>query len=184
MRNNHFIFPGSSSDHNIQSIPEASNPFSFGMPDMNSHWSSSVSMANVNHSFGSGGTPPPYVPFVFGGGHIPQPIPMVRGWNIPSSKPNPSFNAPGWSAQMGGQFTSYIPFVIPSSSTSIPTNNFIMANITLTSSVSSGGAQFYSMGNPQHKVPSSGGNIYNSYHVAFSSKAASIGMVPLQPFMN
>jgi hypothetical protein len=34
------------------------------------------------------------------------------------------------------------------------------------------------MGNPQHGVPSSGGNVYNPYH------DASMGMVPLQPFMN
>jgi hypothetical protein len=64
-----------------------------------------------------------------------------------------------------------------------------MENLPLTSGVSSGGSQFYGMGNPQHEVPSSGGNIYNPhmnnpYHVTFSSQAASAGMVPLQPFMN
>jgi hypothetical protein len=63
-----------------------------------------------------------------------------------------------------------------------------MGNLPLTSSVSLGGIQFYGMGNPQHKVPSFGGNIHphmsNPYHVAFSSQATSSGMVPLQPFMN
>jgi hypothetical protein len=115
MRTNPFVFPGGSPDHSTQSMPWASNPFSFGMPDMTSHLSSSVSMANVNPSFGSGGTTPPYVPFSFGGGHIPQVTPTVGGWNPPSSGPNPSFNAPGWSAQMGGQFTSYIcpSFLLP-----------------------------------------------------------------------
>jgi hypothetical protein len=53
-----------------------------------------------------------------------------------------------------------------------------MENPPLSSGVSSGGSQFYGMGNPQHRVPSSGGNIYNPYHVT------SMGMVPLQPFMN
>jgi hypothetical protein len=95
-------------NHSTQSMPWASNPFSFGMPDMTSHLSSSVSMSHVNPSFGSGGTTPPYTPFLFGGGHIPQPTPMVGGWNPPSSGPNPSYNFPGWSAQMGGPSTSYI----------------------------------------------------------------------------
>jgi len=34
------------------------------------------------------------------------------------------------------------------------------------------------MGNPQPRAPSTGGNVYNPYHVAF------VGMVPIQPFMN
>jgi hypothetical protein len=117
-------------------------------------------------------------------GHILQTNPMVGGWNPTSSGPNPSFNALGWNAQMGGQFTSYIPFVIPSSSTPIPKNDFIMVNLPFTFVVSSGGILFYSMGNPQYEVCSSGGNIYNSYYVTFSSQATSPGMVPLQPFMN
>jgi hypothetical protein len=114
---------------------------------------------------------------------------MVGGWNLPSFEPNPSFNDPGWSAQMGGQFTSYISSIIPSSSIVIPKNYFIMVNVPLTSSDSSGGIQFYSMGNPQHRFPSSRGNIYNPhmnnpYHVTFSLQVASAGMVTLQPFMN
>jgi hypothetical protein len=89
------------SSHDSQSIPSTSNPFSFGMPDMTSQLSSSISTTNVNPSFGSGGTTPPYVPFSFGGGHIPQVNPTVGGWNPLSSRPNPSFNALGWSAQPG-----------------------------------------------------------------------------------
>jgi hypothetical protein len=58
----------------------------------------------------------------------------------------------------------------------------------MSSSVSSRGSQFYSMGNPLHKVPLSGGNIYphlsNSFHVTFSSQAYSSVMIPLQPFTN
>jgi hypothetical protein len=58
--------------HDSWPIPPASNPFSFGMPEMTSQISFFVSMANVNPSFGSGGMIPPYVSFSFGGGHIPQ----------------------------------------------------------------------------------------------------------------
>ena len=49
-----------------QSIPSASNPFSFGMPDMMLQISSFASTTNVNPSFGSGGMTPPYGTFSFG----------------------------------------------------------------------------------------------------------------------
>jgi hypothetical protein len=78
------------SSHDSQSIPLASNPFYFGIPNMMLQLSSFVSMANVNPSFGSGGMTPPYVPFLFGGGHIPQANPTVGGWNPLSSRPNPT----------------------------------------------------------------------------------------------
>jgi hypothetical protein len=53
-----------------------------------------------------------------------------------------------------------------------------MDNTPLCSGVPYGGSQFHSMGNPQHRVPLAGGNVYNPHHVT------SIGMVPIQPFMN
>jgi hypothetical protein len=113
---------------------------------------------------------------------------MVGGWNPPSSGPNPSFTFPGSSAQMGGPSTYYIPSIYPSSTMPVPTNTFLMEDLLLSSGVSSRGSQFYSMGNPLHGVPSSGGNIYphlsNPCHVAFSSQAISSVMMPLQPFMN
>jgi len=102
MRTNPFVFLGDSLNHNTHSIPWASNPFSLCMTNMTSHLSSSISMSNVNPSFESWGTMPPYTPFSFHGGHIPQPIRMIEGWNPPSSRPNPSFNFPWWTAQMGG----------------------------------------------------------------------------------
>jgi hypothetical protein len=126
--------------HDSQSIPSASIPFSFGISHMTSQLSSFVSTTNVNPSFGSRGTMPPYFYFSFGGFHIPQVNPIVGGWNPPSSEPSPSFNAPGWSAQMGGQFTSYISSFIPSSSTSILMNAFIMVNPPLSSGVPSRGS--------------------------------------------
>ena len=69
----------------------------------------------------------------------------------------------------------------------VPMNNFSMEDLCLPSSVSSRGNYFYSMGKPPHKVPSSGGNIYPHmsipFHVSFSSQAASLVSMPLQPFM-
>jgi hypothetical protein len=81
---NTFVFPSGTSNHDTQPIPWASNPFSFGMSDMSSHFLSFVSSSYVNHSFGSGGMIPPFSPFLFFGGHIPQPTLMVGGWNPPS----------------------------------------------------------------------------------------------------
>jgi hypothetical protein len=115
---------------------------------MSSHLSSSVSSSYVNPSFGLGGMLPPYSPFSVGEICIPQLNPMVGGWNPPSSGPNPSFIFLGSSAHRGGSFTSYIPSIYPSSVVPIPTNMFLMENLPMFSGVSSGGIQFYSMGNP------------------------------------
>jgi hypothetical protein len=71
-----------------------------GVDNILSQLPSFVSTANVNPSFGSGVTTPPYVPFSFGVGHIPQANPTVGDWTLLSSGPNPSFNALGWSAQL------------------------------------------------------------------------------------
>jgi hypothetical protein len=154
---------------------------------MNSHLSSFVSSSHVNPSFGSGGMTPPYTPFSFGGGNIPQPTPMVGGWNHPSSRPNLSYTFPGSIAQIGRLSTSYISFVYPYSTMHVPKNAFLMENLPLTFGVSSRGSHFYSMRNPFHGVPSSTRNIYphtsNPYHDSFSSQESSSVMIPLQPFM-
>jgi hypothetical protein len=185
---NPFVLPSSMMNNSTHSRPWASNPFSFGIPNMTSHLSSSISTAHVNPSFRYGCMTPPYTPCLFGGGHIPQPNPMVGGWNPSSSGPNPCYTFLGWSAQMGCASTYYNPFIYPSSTILSPMNTFIMKNLTLTSGVSSVESQFYSMGNPTHIVPSSGGKIYphmsSLYHVAFSSQVDSLVMIPLQPFMN
>jgi hypothetical protein len=92
------------------------------------------------------------------------------------------------SAQQCDYSTYYTPSTYPSSSMSVPTKTFPMADLRLSSGVSSGGSYFYSMGNPPHEVPSPGGKIYphmsNPCHVAFSSQVASSVSMPLQPFMN
>jgi hypothetical protein len=186
----HFMGTNPSAFHNgmqnydTQSMPWVSNHFSHGMPDMSSHFPSSVSSPYVNPSFGSGGMMPPYSPSSFGGSHIPQTTLTVGGWNLPSYEST----FPGASAQMGGHSTYYTPSTYPSSAMSVPTNDFPMEDLHLSSGVSSRGSYFYSMGNPLHEVPSSGGNIYphmsNPCHVTFSSQAASSVSMPLQPFMN
>ena len=131
---------------------------------------------------------PPYSPFSFVGSHIPQPNLTVGGWNIPSYESNPRFTIPGASAQMGSHSTYYTSFVYQSSAMPVPTNTFPMTDLHFSSGVSSGGSQFYSMGNPLHEVSSSRGNIYphlsNPCHVAFSSQTTSSVTMPLQPFMN
>jgi hypothetical protein len=119
---------------------------------------------------------------------IPWPNLIVGGWNIPSYRSSPSHVSPGSSAQMGGHSTYYTSSTYPSSVMSVPTNAFPMADLHLSSGISSGGSQFYSMGNPLYKVPSFGGNTYshmsNPCHVAFSSQVDSSVSMPLQPFMN
>jgi hypothetical protein len=182
------VFLSGTPNHNTQSTPWASNHFSFGMPDMFSPLPSSVLLSYANPSFGFGHMMPPYSSFLFGGGHIPQSIPIVGVWNPPSSGPNHSFTFPGFSAHIDDPSTSYISSIYPSFAMLVPTNSFSMENLPLTFGVSSRGSQFYNMGNPFHRVPSSGGNIYphlsNPCHVAFSSQAASSVMMPLQPFIN
>jgi hypothetical protein len=89
---------------------------------------------------------------------------------------------------MGSHSTYYIPSIYPSSAMSVPTKCFSHGGPPSVLWCFIQGSQFYSMGNPLHKVPSSGGNIYphlsNPCHVTFSSQAASSVMMPLQPFMN
>jgi hypothetical protein len=102
--------------------------FSFGMPHVTLQISSSIPATNANPSVGPGGMAPPHTPLSFGGGHIPQMNPTIGGQPPFPPRSNPSLNAPGWSAQPGGQATSYIPSFPPSSSMSILTNTFFMTN--------------------------------------------------------
>jgi hypothetical protein len=163
---------------NSQSIPSISSPFSFVMPNTMSKISSSIQTTNANPSFGPGGKSPPYAPLSFGGSHITQTNPTVGGWPHFCFGPNPSLNAPGWSAQLGGQVTSSIPSFTPSSSMLIMINTVIIANPPLSSRFLYGGSQFHTMGNPHPRAPSTGGNVYNPHYDVSAS------MVPIQPFMN
>jgi hypothetical protein len=60
---NPFVFLSGTSNHDTYPIPWASNHFYHGMPNMSSHFPSSVLSSYVNPSFASGGMMPPYSPF-------------------------------------------------------------------------------------------------------------------------
>jgi hypothetical protein len=127
---------------------------------------------------------PPYYPSLFGGSHVPQTTLTVGGWNIPSYESTLREE----SSKIGNLSTYYTSSTYPSSAMSVPTSIFPMENLHLSSGVSSRGSYFYSMGNPLHKVPSSGGNMYphsnNPYHAFVSSQKSTSMSMPLQPFMN
>jgi hypothetical protein len=188
MGTNSFVFHNGMQNHDTQSIPWASNHLSLDMTNMRSLVPSSPSPNYMNPSFGSGGMMTPLYTSSFDRSHIPQPTLTVEGCNIPSYRSNPSFTFIGESAQMGSHSTYYISSIYPSSTMLVLMNDFYMEYLHLSFGVSSRGSQFYSMGNPLHEFPSSGGNIYphlsNPYHVAFSSQATSSVTMPLQPFMN
>ena len=137
----------------------------------------------MNTSFGSRGMMPPYSPFSFGGSHIPQPTLIVGGWNLPSYGSNPSFTFPRASAQMGSDSTYHTPSIYPSFAMLVPMNAFSMEDLYLSFGVSSGGSQFYSMGNPLHEFPLFRGDIYphmsNPCHVSFLSQETSLVFIPL-----
>jgi hypothetical protein len=135
-------------------------------------------MTNENPSFGPGGMAPPHTPLSFGGCNIPQTNPIVGGQPLIPSRSNPSPNTPGWSTQLGGQATSYIPSFPPSSSMSIIKKTFVMTNPPLSSEVPLRGSQFHTMGNPQLGIALAGGNVYNPHY------AAPTAMVPIKPLMN
>jgi hypothetical protein len=139
-------------NYNTQSTPWVSNHFSHGMLDMYSHFPSSISPPYANEIFGSGGMMPPSYPSLFGGSHILQTPLTIGGWNLPSYKSTML----EVSAQLRNHSTCYTLSTYPSSAMSVPTNTFPMADLRLPSGVSSGGNYFYNMGNPPHKVPSSG----------------------------
>jgi hypothetical protein len=165
-------------------MPWVSNHFSHGMLDISSHFPSSISPPYVNTSFGSRGMMLLYSPSPFDGSHILQTPLTVGGWNLPSYESTMR----EVSAQTGNHSTYYTPSTHPSSTMSVPMNTFPMVDLCLSSSVSFGVIYFYSMGNPPHEVPSSGGTIYphmsNPCHVTFSSQVDSSVSMPLQPFMN
>jgi hypothetical protein len=74
---NPFESLGHSLGYNFQSIPMASIPFSYGMPNFTSHFSNSILVVGPNARIGLWGTYPPYTPFSFGGSYIPQMIPIM-----------------------------------------------------------------------------------------------------------
>jgi hypothetical protein len=153
-------------------------PFSYGMTNFTSQFSSSIPVSNMNTSIELGGMAPPHTPFYFRGAHIPQMTPIVGG--LPPFHPGSNLvpNAPGWSGQPSGQAVAYSPSFTPTSSTPILTNTFGMMNTPLSSRFTPGGGQFHTLGNPQPGATLARGNFYNPHH------NVPTGMVPNQPFMN
>jgi hypothetical protein len=81
---------GNSSGYNVQSVPMASSPFSYGMPNFMSQFLTSIPATGPNTSFGLGETTPPYTPFPFGGSHIPQANPSLGSVPFVNPGSNPS----------------------------------------------------------------------------------------------
>jgi hypothetical protein len=74
-----------SPSYNVQSIPMDSSPFSYGMPNFTSQFSTTILAVGPNTSLGLGGTTSPYTPFPFGGSHIPQTNPNIG--SVPTLNP-------------------------------------------------------------------------------------------------
>jgi hypothetical protein len=146
LASNPFRSLGHSPGYNVQSIPMASSPFSYGMSNFTSHFSISILVVVPNSSIGLGGTKPTYTPFSFGGSQIPQTTPNMGG--IPSFNPESNPLAFGWRNQPGGQSSSQVPSYTITSLVSILTNMFGMTNPPLSSRFTPGGGQFHTLGKP------------------------------------
>jgi hypothetical protein len=96
---NPFVFLCHSSGYNTKSMPMASSPFSYGMLNFTSQFSSSILVSSLNTGIGLSNMPPPHTPFSFGGAHVPQTNPIVGGLPPINPRSNPSPNAYGWSNQ-------------------------------------------------------------------------------------
>jgi hypothetical protein len=177
---------GHSPSYNVQTIPMASSPFSYGMPNFTSQFSTAIPAAGHNASLGLGGTTPPYTPSPFGGSHIPQVNPNVG--SVPILNPGSNPSTAGWNNPAGGQVPPYIP--IPS--VSIPTNTFGMTNPLQSSGFPPGGGQSYTLGTPQPGSNPVGGSFNNpqlgsnptggNFHNPYQNIPA--GMMPNPYFTN
>jgi hypothetical protein len=172
---NPFRYLGHSPGYNVQSIPMASSPFSYGMSNFTSQFSNSIPAAGTNANIGLGGTTPPHTPFSFGGTHVPQTTPTIGG--IPPFNPGSNLVTYGWNNQPGGQAIAYGLSFTPTSYVSILTNTFGMKNTPLSSGFTPKGGHFHTLGNPQPGATPAGGSFYNPH------QNIPIGMVPNQPLM-
>jgi hypothetical protein len=175
-----------SPSYNVQTIPMASSPFSYGIPNFTSYFSTAIQAAGHNASLGLGGTTPPYTPSLFSGSHIPQANPNVG--TIPILKPRSNACMDGWNNPASGQVLPYIPIPL----VSIPNNSFGMMNQLQSSKFPPGGGQYYTLGtpqprsnpfrgsfnNPQLGSNPTGGNFHNPY------QNIPAGMMPNPYFTN
>jgi hypothetical protein len=132
-----------------------SSPFSYGMPNFTSQFSTAIPATGHNDSFGLGGSTRPYTPFMFGSSHIPQANTNVGSAPVINPGYNPSTDR--WNNPAIGQVSPYIP--IPS--VSIPTNNFGMMNTLQSSRFPPGGGQSYTLVTPQPRSNPIGGDFNN-----------------------
>jgi hypothetical protein len=163
-----------------------SSPFSYGMPNFTSQFSTIIPAAGTNSSIGLGGTTPPYTPFPFGGSHITQMNPNIGSFPTINPRSNPSTT--GWNNPIGGEVLPYIP----TSSVLILTNTFGMTNPLQSSGFPPGGDQYYTLGNPQPRSNPVGGNFHNplprsnpaggNFHNPYQNIHA--GMIPNPYYMN
>jgi hypothetical protein len=167
---------GNSLGDNFQSIPMASSPFSYGMPNFTSQFSNSIPNVGPNSSIGIEGNTPPYTHFSFGGSQVPQTTPNMG--DIPVFNPGSNPPAFGWRNQPGGKSLAQIPSYNHTSSVQILTNTFGVMNPPLSFRFPLGRGQFYALGNPQPKSNLVGGNFYNP------QQNIPTGMMPNQLFMN
>jgi hypothetical protein len=145
--------------YNVQSIPMASNPFSYGMPNFTLQFSNSIPTTSTNASIGIGGGAPPYTPLSVGGTHGSQMNPIIGG--IPPLNHGSNPITSGWNNQPVRQDIAYGPSIIATSSMLILTNMFGMMNPPLSYRFTLGGGQFHTLGNPQPRSSLVEGNFYN-----------------------
>jgi hypothetical protein len=117
----------------------ASSPFSYGMSNFTSQFSTSIPAAGPNTSIGLRGTNPPHTPFSFGGTHVPQMTHTVGGFPPFNLRSNYVPNASGWNNQPSGQAIAYGSSFTSNSFVLIPTNTFGMTNPPISSGFTPGG---------------------------------------------
>jgi hypothetical protein len=76
--------------YNVQSIPMASSPFSYGIPNFTLQFSTAIPAIGPNASLILGGTTPYYTPFPFFRSHIPETNPNVGSFFVLNPRSNPS----------------------------------------------------------------------------------------------
>ena len=141
-------------------VPFISNPFTFGMTNVSASIPSSILVPSSNPSVGLGCTSSPFTTYQFGGGHIPPSTPFIEGWPPPTPAPHTSVHPiMGGGGYVNIGSTTYIPPFIPSSSTPIPSNVFLMMNTPHNSSRNLGGHGPFGM------VPLSSGIFMSEGHM-------------------
>jgi hypothetical protein len=176
LASNPFGSLGHSPGYNFQSIPMASSPFSYGMPNFTLQFWNSIPAIGPNASIGLGGTTPPYTPFSYGASQLPQTNPTMGG--IPAFNPRSNPLASGRKNQPGGQDSAQVSSYTPTSSVPISTNTFGMMNPPLSSRFTPRGGHFHTLGNPQSRSNLARGKFYNPH------QNIPTGMMPNQHFMN